>query len=702
MKKLLKGLFVILFFAQAAAGFADKPGVTEKTIKLVSRAFEVHLDPTRPDILSYRSISKPSDNLCLWGATERLGPEVALYDTKDGSYKSSYDKDARLESSIETSASVAVYKCKLSWKGKPAAEFELIFSLTGNRFTITSRLRKEHGDFKVSSIRLQLVSVKETQPGAKLAMPRCSGRLVDVAKASPVEMVHKVSPLDIAPVGMIYHEKMLALVSLSSPDDQVISTLGGSPKTGGLSVEFIRRPRAAKPALQFLVQNDSTCAITIMEPRGGKPLDWTAGASLLRDNTPRNVNTIYSGSFIYSIQLDCPDGSNWTSLNEAMEIIDRVNRLTGGAKQVVYLSGWRDGSAVSDADKISDRVELFSQLVTVIQQAKLVNAVVSVADNYSTVFKETPDWNESIIAIDSKGEPAESSDSGYIISPAKYVRTAQERARKTVESLGIQKTILLEKLSDDPDRMDFDPVSPANRQTCINGKSGIISGFNRLGIDAASDFFTSPFAARMSYFRHINKSREPQWADEEIIPLIPMIYHGKVTIGETAVTDEDILDLILSGWTATAEFNKSTPDERITDLYYLVTLPANGLAGREITGYEKKGSVERVSYSANTYVEVDRKKPGYAVVRDGIIIAANFTTMMPLPDGRIAVYSRNGGKVAVDLAGHWRDTRQVKIECLVGSDKPYSTIRNGRLTITTAPRAVYRISYGRGDLVFRR
>jgi len=695
MKKLFSGLFIIYLLAQVSAGFADNPGITVKTIKLASPVLEVHLDPTRPEILFYRSVSKPSDKLCLWGATELLGPEVVLYDTKEGSYKSSYDKDAGLESSIETSASVAVYKCKLSWKGKPAAEFELIFSLAVNSLIITSRLRKELGDFKVSAIRLQLASVNEAQPSAKLAMPRCSGRLVDVAKASPVEMVHKVDPLDIAPFGMAYHEKMLALVTLNSPDDHIISTIGGSPKAGRLSVEFVRRPRAANPALQFLAQNDSTCSVTVIEPRGEKPLDWTAGAFLLRDNTPRNINTVYSGSFIYSIQLDRPEGSSWTSLNEAMEIIERVNKLTGGAKQLVYLSGWRDRSAISDANKINERIGLFSQLLTVIQQAKLANALVSVTDNYSTVFKETPDWNKSVIAINSKGEPAQNSDSGYIISPVKYVKTAQERARKTVESLGIQKTILLEKFSDDPDRMDFDPISPANRQTYINGKSSIILGFNKLGIDVASDSFTSPFAARMSYYRHINRSREPQWSSEEIIPLIPMIYHGKVTIGETAATDEDILDLILSGWIATAEFEKSTPDERITDLYYLSALPAIGLAGREITGYEKKGSVERVSYSANTYVEVDRKKPGYTVVRDGKIIASNFTTMMPLPDGRIAVYSRNGGKVTIDLAERWRDSRQVKIECLAGSDKPSSTIRNGRLTITTEPRAVYMVSYGK-------
>lgn len=690
MKKLLTGLFLALLCIQAAA---SEPEITEQVMKLFSPTLEVALDHARPIIVSYRSTSKPDDVSCLWGAVDRKGPEVIIYDGKDGSYKSSHSENAELKYSVRSGPSVAVYNCHLLWMDKPAVEFEIIFSLAGNRLTVTSRLLKELGDFRISSIKLPLVSTKASQTGARLAMPYASGRLVDVAKASPVEMTHKIDTLNIAPIGMIYHDRMLGLVSLSSPDDHIISKIGIGPKSGGLSVEFVKRAKADKPPLIFLVQSDSSCTVTIVEPPGSKPLDWTAGAALVRDTTPRNINNIYSGSFIYGIMLGSTDGSDWMSQSEALELIRRINRFTGGANQVTYLSGWKrlaDDSGVSDANT---RAEGLSRLASLVQQAKLENAIVSITDNYNSVEKGNPDWDESIIAKDSLGEPAAGIGPGYAVSPAKYIKKARERAGKTVDSFGIEKTILLERFSDDPERMDFNPKSPSNRQMCITGKFGIISEFNKLGIDVVSDMFTSPFAAKMSHFRRINRSRDSRWSAEERIPLISMIYHGKIIISDILAADDDILDLFLNGWTVNAQFGKSTKDEAITDLYYLITLPMSGFTNREITGYEKKGSVERVSYGANSYIEVDKQKSGYSIVQGGNTIASNFNTMMQLPDGRIVVYSRNGGKITVDIPESWKDSKNVKITRSSGTEKPSIKIKDGKLTIDAAPRIVYRISY---------
>ncbi|MEN6520296.1 MAG: hypothetical protein ABFD46_03985 [Armatimonadota bacterium] len=670
-----------------------EPTITEQTIKLLSPAIEVSLEPTHPVIVSYSFTSRPGGESCLWGAVDRCEPEVIIYDGKDGSYKSSRSEEAKLEYKVRSSPSVAVYHCSFIWMDKPTVEFELIFSLAGNRLTVTSRLLNELGDFRISSIKLPLISVKASQTGARLAMPYASGRLVDVEKASPVEMTHRIDSTNIVPIGMIYRDMMLGLVSLSSPDDNIISKIWIEPKSCELSVEFVKRAKADKPPLIFLLQSDSSCTVTIVEPNGDKPLDWTAGAALVRDITPRNIKSTYTGSFIYSIMLGSSDGTDWMSQNEALDLIRRVNQLTGGAKQVVYLSGWKRLGGDPGASGAGKQVSGLNSVTDLIQQAKLENATVSITDNYNTLERGNPDWDESIIAKDSCGELAAGLGPGYAISPAKYTKFARERAEITVDSLGIEKTIRLERFSDNPERLDFNPKSPSNRQMCIMGKLGIISEFNKLGIDVISDMFTSPFTGKISYFRRINRNRDSAWSAEERIPLVSMIYHGKVIISDIATTDKDILDIILNGWTVSAEFGKSTKDAEITDLYYLVTLPLSGFTDRTITGYEKNGSVERVSYGSGNYVEVDKEKSSYRIVQGGVTIASNFSTMMRLPDSRIAVYSRSGGKIAVDVPKYWEDVKRIEVSLPEGTEKPPVTLKNGKLTIDTSPHVAYWVSY---------
>jgi hypothetical protein len=495
---------------------------------------------------------------------------------------------------------------------------------------------------------------------------------------------------------MAYHDKMLGVIWLSSLDDNIISLIGGTQKVGAVFVEFVRRPQAQKPELSFLVQRDSTCTVTIQEPRGDSPLDWTAGAAAVRDMIPRNINSTYTGSFVYKIELDRPDAPEWTSFGEAMELIRRVKRLTGGAKQVVYLEGWKRPG--QDDGLVNDRLGSADQLRSLIRSAKSENAIVSVNDDYHAAYSQSPAWDPSIIERDPSGELAlagdiQSGGPAYLISPGKYLKKAADRARKTVQALGIEKTIHLDPLSGDVDRIDYNPDSAAGRHQSIASKLAIVSEFNKLGLDVTSDVLTAPFVTRISHFWRGGSSSLRHWSEEERIPLIPMIYHGKVTAGGDAQTDSDILDLLLSGWTSSATLTKSTTDAQIKDLYYLITLPWTGLASREIAGYEKKGSVERVLYSASTYVEVDRQKKSYKIVRDGTTIASNFSTMITMPDGKITVYSRDGGRISIDLPEQWKDEDKVTITQPAGSGLSSYKIKDDKIELKALPRVPYRIGY---------
>jgi hypothetical protein len=129
------------------------------------------------------------------------------------------------------------------------------------------------------------------------------------------------------------------------------------------------------------------------------------------------------------------------------------------------------------------------------------------------------------------------------------------------------------------------------------------------------------------------------------------------------------------------------------DLYYLITLPWSSLASREINGYEKKGSVEKVTYNTNTYVEIDRSSKSYTVVRDGVKVANDFSTMMPLPDGKILVYSRNSKNVTVELPEFWKDSSKIKVSHIGSASASNYSVKNGELTLKAIARTIYTISY---------
>lgn len=674
--------------------------VVEKNVKLSSSSLEVDLSSVRPAILGYRSTGTDRSNL--QGASDLRGPEVLFYDQKRKVERSSFDdsKDIKVSYSLKSDTGNAIYDCHIDYDGKPAADYQIMLSLYNDRLTITTRLLRETLPVRVLSIKLPVTTVMADEPGAKMAFPLRSGRLVDVKEANPGRFVHKVDWFNPAPMAMVYNRTMLALVSLSSLDDQMISQVGGSPKNGSISIEFVRRPHADKPELSFQVQQDSTCTITILTNHG-KPIDWTAGALEYGKSIPRQVNAMYAGAVIYKIMLDEPNAPTWTTLDDALDIIKHINRLTGGARQIVYLVGWQHNghdTGYPDTAVFNERVGSVERFKKLIQEAKQLNAIVSVHDNYHDAYAKSPSWDDNIIARNSDGELAKggiwNGGQAFIISPTAYLQKAQERARKTISMLGIEKTIHLDVLTDDPDRIDYNPASPAGRQKNVSAKLALISTFNQQGVDVTSEILTSPFVGRMSHFWLVENRPFTYYSAEESIPLVPMIFHGKVTAGGGNHSGEDMLNLLLHGWTFSADFSSTTKDQEILDDYYLVTLPWSSLATLEISGYDKNGSVERVNYAKGTYVEIDRSKGSYTVVKDGVTIAANYSTNVTMPDGTIMFYSRDGGKFKIDVPASWTDRTKLKVLQLVQSDTSNYSFVNGKLTVNAAPRVPFKISYG--------
>lgn len=668
--------------------------VIGNTLKIASSALEVELNPTSPMVVSYRSIQ---NGAVLCAAPGESAPEVVFYDGDADVYRSSTDEGVSLKCAVFQANRTVVYSCRLFWEDQEAVNFDLTFSVRNNVLQVKSQLIRELGNFAITSIKMPLVAVYASQPGAKLALTTHSGRLVDIAKTEPMTHLHKVDWFEITPHEMAYDEDILGMVSLQSIDNNIISEITDGPeKAGKLLVEFNHRHKAINPELLFLAQDETTCTVTIIGKTGSEPVDWTLGAAVVRNSVTENIKDLYTNSFTYKLLLDVPRGTTYTTFTEAFDFIKRVNRLTGGVRQIAYLIGWQHeghDTGYPDVFTINKKLGGIEDLHDLIKKGEDCNAIISFHDNYHDTYEDSPSWDPSIVATESDGSLAKggiwSYHQAYVIGAAKYAEEAAERVERTVEMYSLKTSVHLDVLTDNPDRIDFDPYLPASREDNCYGKIAIISAWNRLGIDVTSEILTFPFVERMSHFWAVECRPKPIWTSEERIPLVPMIYHGKVTVGGHYNSDIELLELLINGWTYSTDFQKESTDEFIMNPFYLINLPWSILAKREITGYKKNGCVEHVIYGPDTYIEIDRDKVSYEVVVDGVQIAKDFSTFASLPDGRIAVYSRDGANISVTLP---QGCDNPSIETIEGARVPEFTVNGRKLEFVAEAKTPYWVS----------
>ena len=631
---------------------------------LRSSSFEVQLLDDLPGIAQYRALP---DGPRLSGGTAL---NVLLHDRSRGVY---LDSPLRVVSGESSGLGATSYVVGAMAGDAQAASFRLQFTLEGSTLSISSEIGSETSPFEIASVLLKLFEVGGDEPGACLVLPTRSGRLVEIDKAAPEQAVHKVDWFEPAPVAMALHDRMLGVLTLDTVDSQFLHEVCDNPRVGSITVELLHRHRTEKPELSFLAQKVASCKVRLAAAAEGEKVGWPQGAVLVRDTIGPNLNALYTGAMVYKVMVQVGGADEAMTYREVLDLIRRVNRLTGRARQIVYLVGWQhDGhdTGFPDVFTANPKVGTFEEFRAVKEAAKAENALVSLHDNYHDAYMNSPGWDPSIVCIERTGELRKGgiwgvSGQAYEIGPAKYAPRCIPRVEWTVKTLDLEQTTHLDVLSDKPDMVDFDPAAPASREQNALGKRAIVETFRNLGVDVTSEVLTSPFTSCMHHFWHVERRPIEGWGPYERIPLIPLIYHGKVTAGGDASTDAGKLDQLEYGWTFSIDWYKTTPDSEITDLYYLISVPWSLLAEREMTGFERDGEWEKVVYAEDTYVRVNRTASRYEVVVDGILIAKDFATFAQVSDDTWVAYSREGGTIQIPVAG-----KTVEVTPLIPSGQP--------------------------------
>lgn len=652
---------------------------------LTSRSFEVQLLDDLPGIAQYRAL--PNGPRLSGGR----GLSALLHDRSGGVYQ---DAALRVLGSETSGMGATTYVLGAMAGDAQAASFRLQLSLDEGTLSISSEIVSETSPFEIASVFLKLFEVGAEETGASLVLPTRSGRLVEIASAAPEQAAHKVDWFEPAPVAMALHDGMLGVLTLDTVDSQFLHEVREDPRSGSITVELLHRHRAEKPELSFLAQSIASCKVRLVAAREGERVGWPQGAALVRDTLEPNLDPLYTGAMVYKIMVHFGGAEEAMTYADVLELIRRVNRLTGSARQIVYLVGWQhDGhdTGFPDVFTANPKVGTFEEFRALKEAAKAENALVSLHDNYHDAYMNSAGWDPSILCVERTGELRKGgiwgvSGQAYEIGPAKYAPRCIPRVEWTVRTLDLEQTTHLDVLSDKPDMVDFDPASPASREQNALGKRAIVESFRKLGVDVTSEVLTSPFASCMHHFWHVERRPIDGWGPEERIPLIPLLYHGKVTAGGDASTDAGKLDQLEYGWTFSIDWFKATPDSEITDLYYLISVPWSLLATREMVDFERDGEWEKVVYAADTYVRVNRMASRYEVVVDGILVAKDFATFAQVANGTWVAYSREGGTVRIPVAG-----KQVEITPLIPSAPPVP-LGDGELVFETLARVPYRIT----------
>ena len=166
--------------------------------------------------------------------------------------------------------------------------------------------------------------------------------------------------------------------------------------------------------------------------------------------------------------------------------------------------------------------------------------------------------------------------------------------------------------------------------------------------------WSAPFVGVIGHSWHLWRNNDRVFAGEEPVPFIPMIYHGgPTTYGRGNPSASYAPESVLYGATYSTDWTKHTTPHEMAEPIYLVVAPWTYLRHRKMQDYRRQGAVSRVTYAANTFVEVNEATGQWRVVVDGVSVAEDGLLVVRKGD-LVAVYAQTERRVKVALPASLR------------------------------------------------
>jgi hypothetical protein len=626
----------------------------EKAIRLDSGKLQVELSQKRPVVLGY----------ALPGG-KRLPGDVSGYPVRARICPAGADECQTVLLidpacfSFRQQGAEARYSTEVRHKDTLAARFDLVFRLAGTTLRVGVENVKEQPGFLLIDVLLpQLVGVRG--PAGQLVVPTQGGRLVRLDRSSPGRHVVSMNWFEMDLCGAVVGDGCAAAIRTRDWDNQLEARVAGvaGDLVGGYAVRLALRAEARAKGAKIRLAETPSVEVAVLDNSAGGPATWIDVAKCLRRDVHGTPNPLYRDTVLYKIFCDSPGAKDFTTFDEALAVIRTVHQLAPWLKQVVYLVGWQyrgHDTGYPATDQINARLGGIDGLRRLAAEAARYNAVLSYHDNFDDAYRDSPQWNDCLIARDNRGDLQKggvwAGGQSYILAFKKYAEQAGlARVRRTVGQMPVRESYHIDVLSAVPMRRDYNAQSPESTRDSLAGKCAIIREFNRQGIDVTSEGFTAPFVGVIGHGWHFWRRDDSVFAGDEAVPFVAMIYHGGPTTygrgGKKTSTFSQ--ESVLYGASYSTDWTKHTTPQMMADPIYLIVAPWTFLRDRKMQDYQRRGTLCRVRYADDTFVEVDQASAQWRVVVDGLTIVENDLAVIPKGD-LLAVYARTARTARVRL-----------------------------------------------------
>jgi len=391
-------------------------------------------------------------------------------------------------------------------------------------------------------------------------------------------------------------------------------------------------------------------------------------------------------AFWYKIMND-NNGCVHTSFQQTLSIIEAIYRMTGGARQIAYLTGWQytgHDTGYPSIDKINTRLGTYEELLEVMQIAKVkYNCIISVHINVDDTYREHPGWNPDVVCKDVDGSlmtwEVFNGRQAYHVSHTKDVASGDvfRRLDKMLALLPLSESIHIDAFRNTNYSWEEDGwIGPVEEMYC--GMLPIVAYCKDKGLDVTTEGLNGMPAELAGVFSGLFHRG----------PDLPVLYHGIMYGGGRGTQ----FDKLIIGSNVDVDFTYAMLENgeaiRQVALYHLLY---RYLCNRNMLEYRHNGKDAYARYDDETIARSIVNPSVLDISRKGVLIADNDTRFIPLEDG-IYTYSDNGGIIKRKLPSEYQNM-PLKTELLYGENTtPCLRIIDEMVYLHLPPRTLVRIS----------
>jgi len=605
--------------------------------------------------------------------------------------------------------------------GSTAATFVVRYEIDDSTIRVSLENVEEKPGYELIEIAMpSLASVRESDTGAWLAHGEDGGNLALLSDAKPASLPANTfwgKVLATVPVLIVGHRNATCVQEVTSYMDGSELAVEGEPgeKVAHLGTIKVHRingrlcydmntgpgtPRNCgnEHTPNLLVGQRSVCRLDFLPATGDVVANWLAAAKMVRARMPKIPTHYYDDKLVYGIRCDEPSFPQPTAtFAQCRELIARIAALTDRAPQVVHLWGWQyrgKDTGYPAVAEVNQRIGGYDAMMKLMEDARPLNANVTLSDNYDDAYRSSPEWDEAIVARRPDGELWKSrnwtGEDSYVLGMAKYTaKKALDRVRFTCEHYRIRQTTHVDVLSYFPIRNDWDPQHPASGyKNLTEGRYPIFEEFARHGIDVSSEAMRYAFIGRMSCFWYMQGPRACPFGGKPV-PMLPLIYRQSAIWGQSG--SRSWLDrlLVMFFYNAPSHMivRADMKDDEVTDYFYLMMAPWLQLRGRNIESFHRDGDRTVIGLEGNAAIDIDWASKKYSATIDGSRVTADQSTSCPLDRDRVAFYSIAAQELSFSLPKGW-EAGQVAARALTSNRREQAavTVSNGSIRVNVGER----------------